>query len=181
MESSRECQGGSAQLKTGRVRVKAGMPTFKDMLASGAWWFSAVGLALAMNLLSAYLKPRTDSLFGKVSNQWRATAETRRQQWTAIASALANSPQKQLLASGFATRCRVRSIGYFLGAVCISENHLVLEALHNIFAIHEYPWWYVPVMRAFSLLVALYGMNEWWRANQIEFLIKRTHPELQKM
>ena len=47
------------------------MPTIREMLSSWAWWFSAVGVALAINLAAAYLKPWTDQRFARRVHSWK--------------------------------------------------------------------------------------------------------------
>jgi hypothetical protein len=57
------------------------MTEIQSNLNSPAWWFSAVVIALLINLVSSYAKPWTDNLFQGVGHRWRTRTEVKRNQF----------------------------------------------------------------------------------------------------
>ena len=82
-------------------------------LASPAWWFSAIVVALVINLVSAYAKPSTDRLLSKYSAAWRNRSDESRRKFEQRVEILLNSPQALAQASEAEVRSRLRSIHCF--------------------------------------------------------------------
>ena len=83
-------------------------------LLSWYWWFTAVFLALVVNLLSAYLKPYLDSWLEGRNSARRLKAEAARQNEAVEASVIA-SDARLMLAAGFEElRNRVQCVLFYL-------------------------------------------------------------------
>jgi hypothetical protein len=76
------------------------MDSFSKLVAditSWHWWVTVVLVGLAINLASAYLKPRTDRLFDKLSAGRREKDESRRLELHRKAEELASEPTLLLI------------------------------------------------------------------------------------
>lgn len=61
-------------------------------LSSSAWWFSAVVVALLINMVSSYMKPWTDAKFSAISSRWRQRSARRQEQFEKEVEASLKSP-----------------------------------------------------------------------------------------
>jgi hypothetical protein len=80
------------------------------VLSSPAWWISVVVVGIAVNIVSAYLKPYLDSRLSRFSGWWRVRSEKQKALRRATIDRLRRSEHEQLLASLDDLRDRSRSL-----------------------------------------------------------------------
>jgi hypothetical protein len=81
-----------------------------ELLTAPTWWISVVVVGIAINLISAYLKPTLDSRLSGISSWWRLRSERQRAERLALVEKLRNSQHEQLLASMDDLRDRSRAV-----------------------------------------------------------------------
>jgi len=105
------------------------MNEIKAYLTSPAWWFSAVLVAILINLISAYAKRLLDSIGSKMSSRIRQKFEAKRKRDEDIIETLRNSPQEQILMGQSAIQLRLRGITYYLFLIIIFVALIVFHSL----------------------------------------------------
>ena len=93
------------------------MPEIIASVASPAWWFSAILIALLVNLVSAYAKPWTDNVLSRISVSWGNRTARDREQFRAAVAILVESQQELAAAFENEVRSRLRNIVFLLFVV----------------------------------------------------------------
>jgi hypothetical protein len=75
-----------------------------------SWWVTVVIVGLAVNLASAYLKPRSDSYLSSISSWWRNNNIQREAEWQKKVDALINDTHKQILLAIDTLYLRIRAV-----------------------------------------------------------------------
>jgi len=112
------------------------METLQDNLKSASWWLGVVLVSILINIISAYLKSRTDSLFSKFSTKWRLRSIARKEAEKAELDYLQSNPCEHVFLGLQELRHRVRSgaylvFGFMLGTFGIpllEQDDLFLRA-----------------------------------------------------
>ena len=87
------------------------------------WWFTVVGAALVVNLLSSFLKPKLDSWASNTSSWWRNRSEFRKEKWEREVTNLSCSQIAIQVAIGQSLRAHRKCLEarYFCLALLIIE------------------------------------------------------------
>lgn len=93
------------------------MDEIRNSFSSPAWWFSAVFLAIVVNVLSAYLKSPIDKLLSKISTTWRNRNEAARAQYLQKVNEVQNDHELQTAMLLEALSLRSKSNGWLLTVV----------------------------------------------------------------
>lgn len=101
------------------------MEEIRSSFSSPAWWFSAVFLAILVNVLSAYLKSPIDKLLSKISATWRNRNEAARAKYLEKLNQVAASSELQMIHLMEALSLRSKSNGWL---VVVVINGLFLSA-----------------------------------------------------
>ena len=99
------------------------MRLFFTNLTSMSWWLSVALVAVALNVLSAYLVRRLDSRLSRTSTWWRKRSERRRARDEALVAKLKSDPHKQIM-TGFKT---ISWFLYFQVAALLSIGFMTLQ------------------------------------------------------
>jgi hypothetical protein len=79
-------------------------------LGSSAWWFSTIVIALAVNIVSSYMKAPLDKGMSKVSLAWRDRSMRSRKEFSDAVTKLAGSPEHLAIEVENEFRFRIQSI-----------------------------------------------------------------------
>ena len=90
------------------------MSDIQSNLNSPAWWFSAVIVALLINMASSYAKPWTDTIFLRLGHRWRTRTEAKRLQFEEQVKRNVENPDILMDSAQRETRSRLRAISLFL-------------------------------------------------------------------
>lgn len=90
------------------------MSDFMQSLTSASWWIGVVVVGIAINLVSAYTKPRLDRMMSRTSKWWASLSQTRRDARESRVVALVGNPSEQILATLAEMRMRVRSVFFLI-------------------------------------------------------------------
>ena len=96
------------------------------------WWISTFIFAVVINLVSAYLKPKTDEILARFSSERRAQLELQDKNRKFLLSSLRKSEHLQLLYALDELGDRVRSLEAFLFAIFF----LIIISIH----IYPFEW-----------------------------------------
>ena len=101
------------------------MDEILNSFSSPAWWFSAVFLAVLVNVVSAYLKSPIDKLFSKVFATWRSRNDLARARYASRLKQIGASSDLQMLCLLEALALRSKSNSWL---VVVVINGLFLSA-----------------------------------------------------
>jgi lauroyl/myristoyl acyltransferase len=139
------------------------MDEIKTYLSSPSWWFTAVLVAIFVNLISSYLKPWLDSIGSKMSSRIRERSERKRKNIQKIINDLSQNPQDQLLMSQSAIQMRLKGIGFFiyllLYFIFIETTGIRSLFVNTLFGI----------ITVFSSVI---GMRYIWRSYDAEYYVE---------
>jgi cytochrome c biogenesis protein ResB len=103
------------------------MPEIAANLASAAWWFSAVVVALFINLLSAYAKPPIDEVWGRFSEKRMKKNAQKREELNRAVQKVATSAESVQLVVEDEIRHRLRSLTWLVFALIMVAQSLAVR------------------------------------------------------
>lgn len=124
------------------------------------WWLGVVAVGIALNLVSAYLKPWLDRRVSSVSKRWGERSRQRREQRAQLVMYLRDHPDEQLHVLADEMRCRFGTI-----------LHLVIAMALLVIAFADIPEWSRRPLFWFSLLIAFVGLTEHGSAMKYRSLV----------
>lgn len=90
-------------------------------VTSLSWWISVVIVGIAINLISAYLKPSIDQRLSQVSSFWQNKVNKNRKEREAKVKYLMHHPTEQPILGIQELRHRIFSLFFFcLGSACLA-------------------------------------------------------------
>jgi hypothetical protein len=108
------------------------VPDVLTLLKQPAWWFTAVVVAVAVNLLTAYMKPAADAVGSRLWKSW-ANASSRRKELREERLALyRNDPQARIEAQGVCTYRLVEAGLFYLTSFLLLIGSSVIPVVHAI-------------------------------------------------
>jgi len=125
---------------------------------------------IAMNLLSAYLKPSLDKFLGRFSSWARDRNEVRRQKREQVIRLLKEKPHWQLVLASRALKHRLRSLTFLLSGFALGFLAIALSAFG--------PMWLVYMISAAGIGSFALGLDDQRRAVRAESLVQKATPDL---
>ena len=95
--------------------------------SSPAWWFSAVIVALVINIISSYLKPQFDRFFSSIFISWRNRSSTAKLKYEERVRMVSKDTDLQIIYLLEAVTHRSRSIGWL--TVVVIDGLFLLASL----------------------------------------------------
>lgn len=146
------------------------MRAFLDNLKSPAWWLGIVVVGIVINLLSAYLKPRFDSVLARWSVYWATRSKQQQEERLHRIALLRDKPLEQILATSIELRHRVRALTFLvMGSILICgalfERYLGGKTVGSIVALVG------------AILCILFGMTEHQAGTRMENELKEARGE----
>lgn len=131
-------------------------------LGSPAWWFSAILIALFINLVSAYAKPTTDKILSKASSTWRNHSAEARRKFEQEVDRLMKSPQALAQASEAEVRGRLQSMLFFFFVFMLLLFTVISGASGSAGALERYTavWFVVKVATVLTFVFAAVSFRE---------------------
>ena len=105
------------------------MTEIASNLLSPAWWFSAVVIALLINLISAYVKPPLDNILGRFSERRRMKNDAVNRKFIGAAEQLAASAEQLAFALEQELRARLQSILLLLFSIVFLVQAIILQSM----------------------------------------------------
>ena len=107
-------------------------------LSSWYWWFSVVIIGILINIASAYIKPRIDRLYERMSSTKRLKDEAKRLEQLLKAEELANNSEFIIFEGLAEMRERLGSILMFvLGLGLNGTGHILKSVSHSSYSHHS--------------------------------------------
>ncbi len=148
-------------------------------IASPAWWFSAILIAILVNLVSAYAKPWTDKVLSHISTAWRNRTERDRQKFNAAVAILVQSPQSLAFAFEEEVRSRLRAIIFYLFVVIFLLFSIGLPTTPSASFERFSPYWLIVIgIKVATLLVFLFATMEHREAMRQSALLRMARRQL---
>lgn len=144
-----------------------------ESLKSPEWWISVVVVGIAINLASAYLKPRLDTFLGRLSRTVQERNEKSRKRRQDLLDLLRADPQKQIVFSTYEMRCRIGASTFLLLAFMITVAGGVFCYVTALYFLAIPLWLFV----AFTLMAAMYDI---FAATKACAIISEIHPDVSK-
>ena len=142
-------------------------------VASPAWWFSAILIALIVNIVSAYAKPWTDKVLSRISTSWRNRTERNKEKFKAAVEILVQSPQALAAAFEDELRSRLRAIIFFLFVVIFLLFSIEMTRIPAApFVRFSLLWFIVNGIEAVTFLVFLFATMEHREAMRQSALVR---------
>jgi hypothetical protein len=146
------------------------MRAFLDNLKSPAWWLGIVVVGIVINLISAYLKPRFDSVLARWSVYWATRSTQQREERLHRIALLRDKLLDQIFATSIELRHRIRALTFLLmGSILICgalfEKYLGGKPLGSIVALFG------------AILCILFGMAEHQAGTRMENELKEARGE----
>lgn len=135
------------------------MHTLLASLASPAWWIGVVIVGVAINLLSAYLKPLFDSSASRMSTYWATRTKGRREARERRIAKLRDDPQGQIFAAHEESRHWFRAIVnwlVFMGGFSFSNSLFELRRFISIWA----SLWASALFGVIQLICVVFALME---------------------
>jgi hypothetical protein len=95
------------------------MDSFIKDLTSLSWWFTVALAGIAVNIVSAYLKPRLDNYLSRISVKQRTKRDSERQQKVVRLTLLTENPLEQVMTGIEVLRKLVIGVMYSVFAVTL--------------------------------------------------------------
>ena len=105
------------------------MTNFLRDIGSPYWWLSVFVVGLAVNLLSAYLKPRLDRLLAKGSTSWATRNEKKKAAFLARVERCRSSEHQQVMLSHSVTRQYLATLTILVMAGILVTFVSIIDAL----------------------------------------------------
>ncbi len=93
------------------------MDTISKLLSDPAWWFTAIFIAIVINLLSTYLRDFIDRIFSKLSRKYRLRTIKKDKEGEQLAVHLANDPTMLVMYSVTMVYYMVFGVGELIAIV----------------------------------------------------------------
>jgi hypothetical protein len=154
----------------GALSIGVGMAAFWEYLVSPAWWIGVVVTGIAINLLSAYLKPRLDTFLGRFSSWARDRNEVRRQKREQVISLLKENPHWQLVLASRALKHRVRFLTFLLSGFALGFLAIAVSPVG--------PMWLACLTLAAGIGSFMLGLDDQRRAIRAESLVEEANSDL---
>jgi len=90
------------------------MDQFAKSLTSVSWWLGVVVVGVALNLISAYLKPKVDSTLSAASGWWKSRSEKQRAKRAEMIAFLRDNPDEQAFFIAEELRHRIRAVMWLI-------------------------------------------------------------------
>ena len=147
----------------------------KELLAdstSPVFWVGVVIVGIVINILSAYLKPAIDKVFGGVSDRWAKRSEKLRQERTLRVERLAKDRFSQVLQMNLIsqhshthTARLIQTVGLFLVIMAVCGLMMYGKATGTI----SMNWFHLGLLILLGLVTNYYifdGVQELWKADK---------------
>jgi hypothetical protein len=101
-------------------------------LTSWTWWTSVVGVGIALNLISAYLKSPIDHLLSRTSTRWSTRTAAKRQAGEQRIALLASDRDRRVDARLHCPALRSEALMFLiLGGILHLTDMVTSERLHS--------------------------------------------------
>lgn len=111
------------------------MDAITKELSNPAWWFTAVLAAIAINILSSYVKGWTDRHLARWSERRRERSKAERDTWEKEQKTMAVSQSYWHWRAQTETRCRLRAIYFIVAATVFAAIAMALIIRHPEFSL----------------------------------------------
>ena len=148
------------------------MDKFIQDVSSVYWWMAVFFVGILINLVSAYLKPSTDTALGKVFSWWRNRTLSQRRSHEALLALLKGDKDQQTLALVDANRHKLNALFYFM--FFISSSLMLVQTI-DVSLLHSHVSKFVfSLWIGFVIYLMAQGLSSWFISTNIVNAVMET-------